>query len=110
MIVSEATRCRSIMRGLLDFARQSRVVKTPTDVGLLVRDVVDTMGMSLSAGTVTLRTEIEPALPILLLDGGQVRQMLVNPVQNGITSGERENPRVAWLRGFRPGDLLVLRV
>ena len=33
MIVSEANRCRSIMRGLLDFARQSRVVKTPTDLG-----------------------------------------------------------------------------
>ncbi len=32
MIVSEANRCRSIMRGLLDFARQSRVVKTPTDL------------------------------------------------------------------------------
>ena len=34
MIVNEANRCRSIMRGLLDFARQSRVVKTPTDLGL----------------------------------------------------------------------------
>ena len=45
MIVNEANRCRSIMRGLLDFARQSRVVKAPTDVGALVRDLVDSMLM-----------------------------------------------------------------
>ena len=49
MIVTEANRCRSIMRGLLDFARQSRVVKTPTDLGLLVQDLVDTMNMKLGA-------------------------------------------------------------
>ena len=50
MIVSEANRCRTIMRGLLDFARQSRVVKAPTDIGMLIRDLVDTTIMKLGAG------------------------------------------------------------
>ncbi len=55
MIVNEANRCRSIMRGLLDFARQSRVVKTPTDLGLLVQDLVDSMNMKLGNGRVRVR-------------------------------------------------------
>ena len=49
MIVSEANRCRTIMRGLLDFARQSRVVKTPTDLGALVGEVAQAANLRLEA-------------------------------------------------------------
>jgi signal transduction histidine kinase/NAD-dependent dihydropyrimidine dehydrogenase PreA subunit len=120
MIVNEANRCRSIMRGLLDFARQSRVVKTPTDLGLLVRDLVDAMNMKLGNGPVRVRGEVEEGLPRLMLDGEQVRQMLVNLVQNGVDAVEaaavRGTPRTdvgevtvsAGLSESR--DLAVLRV
>jgi two-component system NtrC family sensor kinase len=113
MIVSEANRCRSIMRGLLDFARQSRVVKAPTDLPLLVNDLVDTMNMGLDGRAVRVRCEIEEGLPRLLLDGEQVRQMLVNLVQNGIdavqdTGRAGEVTVSAGLSASR--DLLVLRV
>jgi two-component system, NtrC family, sensor kinase len=121
MIVSEANRCRSIMRGLLDFARQSRVVKTPTDIGMLIRDLVDTTTMKLGAeAKVRIGCEIEEGLPRLLLDGEQIRQMLVNLVQNAIDAVES-----FAADGARPGyagnitisaglsesrDLLALRV
>jgi len=88
MIVSEANRCRTIMRGLLDFARQSRVVKTPMDLRRLVRDLVDTMNLKLDPKVVRVRCEIAPALPRLMLDADQVRQMLVNLIQNGIDAVE----------------------
>jgi signal transduction histidine kinase len=84
MIVNEANRCRSIMRGLLDFARQSRVVKAPTDVGILVRDLVDTTLMKLGDSLVRVRCEIEEGMPLVPLDAEQIRQMLENLVQNGI--------------------------
>ena len=88
MIVNEAIRCRSIMRGLLDFARQSRVVKTATDLGLLVQDLVDSMNMKLGDGPVRVKGVIEEGMPKVLLDAEQVRQMLVNLVQNGIDAVE----------------------
>ena len=108
MIVSEATRCRSIMRGLLDFARQSRVVKAPTDLGPLIRGIADTMNLKLAEapggsgadapggfaadvrgvgpGASSGRAVIEPGLPWATVDAEQIRQMLVNLVQNGIDS------------------------
>ncbi len=107
MIVSEATRCRSIMRGLLDFARQSRVVKAPTDLGPLIRGIADTMNLKLAeapggsgadapggfaadvrgvGASVRVRAVIEPGLPWATVDAEQIRQMLVNLVQNGIDS------------------------
>jgi signal transduction histidine kinase/NAD-dependent dihydropyrimidine dehydrogenase PreA subunit len=90
MIVSEAHRCRTIMRGLLDFARQSRVVKAPTDLGRLVHELADTMNLKLDPAVARVRCEIAPGLPRLMLDSDQVRQMLLNLVQNGIDSVEEK--------------------
>jgi signal transduction histidine kinase/iron only hydrogenase large subunit-like protein len=111
MIVSEANRCRSIMRGLLDFARQSRVVRAPTDLGLLVADLVDTMNMSIDGAPVRVRCEIEPGMPKLLLDADQVRQMLVNLVQNGIDAVGEQPGSITVSAGLSESrDLAVLRV
>ncbi len=113
MIVSEANRCRTIMRGLLDFARQSRVVKTATDIGVLVQDTVDTMAMNLTDGKVRLEAQVEPGLPRVFLDAGQIRQMLVNLVQNGIDAVEETGQpgAVTVSAGLSESrDLLVLRV
>ena len=93
MIVSEANRCRTIMRGLLDFARQTRVVKAATDLGSLVEDVAAAANLRLhegggAAAAIQVRTEVAVGLPRLLLDAQQVRQMLVNLVQNGIDAVE----------------------
>ena len=88
MIVNEANRCRYIMRGLLDFARQSRVVKAPTDLGMLIRDLVDSMLMKLGESPIRVRSEVQGGLPPLMLDAEQVRQMLANLVQNGVDAVE----------------------
>jgi signal transduction histidine kinase len=103
MIVSEANRCRTIMRGLLDFARQSRVVKTPTDLGRLMQELVDAMNVKLDPAVVRVRCEVAPGLPRLPLDSDQVRQMLLNLVQNGIDAVEE---RVAADAGG-PGEVVI---
>ncbi|MGO9308085.1 MAG: [Fe-Fe] hydrogenase large subunit C-terminal domain-containing protein [Spirochaetia bacterium] len=123
MIVSEANRCRTIMRGLLDFARQSRVVKTPTDLGQLVRELADTMNLKLDPRVVRVKCEIAPALPRLMLDSDQLRQMLVNLVQNGIdaveekaagsageekaASGAGEEDAASGAGGTGPGEVVI---
>ena len=84
MIASEATRCKSIVRGLLDFARQSRVHKTPVDVACLLEDVVRIMAPRLQGGEVRLEVEAQPGLAPVPLDEAQIKQLLVNLVSNGI--------------------------
>ena len=103
MIVSEANRCRTIMRGLLDFARQSRVVKTPTGLGRLVRELADAMNVKLDPAVAQVRCEVAPGLPLLPLDSDQVRQMLLNLVQNGIDAVEE------WVAADAggPGEVVI---
>ena len=88
MILDEATRCRTIMRGLLDFARQSRVVKEPADMGGLIREVMRNLRLKVGQRQVSLEEEIQPAMPPANVDADQIRQMLVNLVQNGIDAVE----------------------
>jgi two-component system cell cycle sensor histidine kinase/response regulator CckA len=112
MIVNEANRCRSIMRGLLDFARQSRVVKTPTDLGLIARDLADSMNMKLDESAIRVRAEVQDGMPRVSADGEQIRQMLVNLVQNGIDAinGAGGGEVVVSVGLSESGDLAVLRV
>jgi len=116
MIVSEANRCRTIMRGLLDFARQTRVVKAATDLGALVTEVVRAANLRLeeAAGAgapvgLRVRAEVAPGLPSLLLDAQQIRQMLVNLVQNGIDAVEGRTPACApaCAPAREPGEVVV---
>jgi len=90
MIVSEAVRCKDIVRGLLDFARQSRVSKAPTDIGELVDEVVGiAQPRALEAG-VAVTGEVRGPMPVMMIDRMQVRQGLINLVTNAIdasTSG-----------------------
>jgi two-component system NtrC family sensor kinase len=86
MIVNEANRCRYIMRGLLDFARQSRVVKAPTDLRALILDAVDSLASK--SGGIKVTADVHEELPAVMADAEQLRQMLVNLVQNGIDAVE----------------------
>jgi len=99
MILSEATRCRNIMRGLLDFARQSRVAKEPADLGALIDEVVENMSRKVEGDSIGIRSMVQPGLPTMNIDADQVRQMLINLVQNGIDAvggpGRAAEPREA---------------
>lgn len=95
MIVNEATRCKKIVRGLLDFARQSRVSKAPTDIAAIIEDVITVMEPRAETAHVTLKSEIEPGLPTMMVDGDQVKQMVVNLVRNGIEAVKTPGGEVA---------------
>lgn len=84
MIVNEATRCKNIVRGLLDFARQSRLSKAPTDLGLLIQDVLSIETPRAEAKHVRLTGHVQEGLPTMMIDPNQIKQMLVNLVDNAI--------------------------
>jgi len=108
MIADEGTRCKNIVRGLLDFARQSRVSKAPTDVAVLADDVVAIMKPKAEEVGARLTTEVEDALPTMMIDADQVKQMLVNLVQNGLDAvAEGGEVAVSARRGDRPDTVEI---
>ncbi len=84
LLVDEATRTRRIVRDLLDFARQRPPERHATSIATLIDSVVTLQSYHLGSGRIELEMEVEPDLPPVELDRGQLQQVLVNLTQNAI--------------------------
>jgi two-component system NtrC family sensor kinase len=79
LIVDQANRCKKIISGLLNFARQSRVVRQPTDLGELVRDVLRTFPRE---EDVEIVVDDQLGDPVAEIDADQIVQVLSNLLAN----------------------------
>lgn len=79
LIVDQANRCKRIISGLLNFARQSRVVRQPTDLPKLVTDVLRTIPAD---DVVSIAVVDRLADPVAEIDSDQIVQVLVNLISN----------------------------
>lgn len=85
MITEQADRCKKIVAGLLHFARQNKVCRTPVDI----REIVNqTMHAITLPEQVTLRLEHEPSDPIAEVDRDQIVQVLTNLITNAVAAME----------------------
>ena len=84
MILREATRCKGIVGGLLDFARQNKVCRRPVDVAGLLRDATELVRVQLPDAAVDYRIDVPANMPACTLDEDQMKQVLVNLVRNAV--------------------------
>jgi two-component system NtrC family sensor kinase len=78
-IVDQANRCKRIISGLLNFARQSRVLRQPTDVAELVDKTIRT-APAVDGVIVTVDNQLSD--PIADIDPDQMVQVLTNLYTN----------------------------
>ncbi len=81
-IVSETLRCRNIVKGLLDFARQTKPQRTLINMNEVVDEVLNLVRNQASFRSVRVTTELDPDLPTILADNDQMRQVMLNIVLN----------------------------
>jgi two-component system NtrC family sensor kinase len=87
-IAQETERVRKIVKGLLDFSRQTELDREPTDVNRLVRFAISLVeNQSLIKG-VTLNFEPGEGLPQLTLDRNQMQSVLLNIIINALDATE----------------------
>jgi two-component system NtrC family sensor kinase len=81
-IVDETLRCRKIVKGLLDFARQTKPQKQQLDLNKVTEDVLALVRNQASFHNIAIRTELDPDLPPVLADADQMRQVVLNIILN----------------------------
>jgi two-component system NtrC family sensor kinase len=82
VIVRETKRCREIVRGLLDFARQLPPKLQPADLNDVARRAVAIVMNQLSLSRVSLDLQLDPDLPAVQADDNQLQQVIVNLMLN----------------------------
>jgi two-component system NtrC family sensor kinase len=81
LIEQETQRCTSIVRGLLDFARERELKLTDTDVNAAVAEALVLIRNQVALQNITLDQDLAP-LPAVQADFGQIRQALLNVLIN----------------------------
>ena len=82
LIVKEATRASAVVRGLLDFSRETRPQKRPCHINELVLHTLSLIeGQTVFRGIQILKN-LYPQLPLVLLDTNQVQQVFINILLN----------------------------
>jgi nitrogen-specific signal transduction histidine kinase len=103
-IVDQANRCKRIISGLLNFARQNRVVRQPTNVSELVDKVIRTAP---TADNVAVTVEDRLSDPVAEIDADQIVQVLTNlftnaqqamPNGGSMTIGLTDDPDTVTIR------------
>ncbi len=81
-IVDETLRCRKIVKGLLDFARQTKPQKKVLNINKIAEDVLVLIRNQASFQNITIQTELDPLLPSIYADADQMRQVVLNIALN----------------------------
>jgi signal transduction histidine kinase len=84
LVMREANRARSVVRRLLDFARQREVVRTRADLNEIVDDVVVLTKHLLLTSGVELRLNLASDIPWAFIDRNQIKQVLINLINNAM--------------------------
>ncbi|MBW2039453.1 MAG: cache domain-containing protein [Deltaproteobacteria bacterium] len=87
--IAESTeRVRKIVKGLLDFSRQTKLDQEPTDVNRLVRTAVLPMENQALIKGVGIKFNPGENLPMLTLDRSQLQSVLINIIINALDATE----------------------
>jgi two-component system NtrC family sensor kinase len=81
-ILKAALRCRKIVQSLLSFARREQSERKLVCLNRLIEMVLEIVGYSLRTNNIEVVTQLEPNLPLALVDGGQIQQVLLNIINN----------------------------
>ncbi len=80
-IKKAAMRARDLVKQILVFSRQGEIAKSPMQVGLIIKEVVQMMRATLPS-TIELKTHISTQAGSILGDPTQIHQVLVNLCTN----------------------------
>jgi two-component system NtrC family sensor kinase len=81
-IVNETLRCRKIVKGLLDFSRQTKPQRTLLDLNQVVEDTLSLVRNQTVFRNTRIVYDLDPHLPTVLADADQMRQVVLNIVLN----------------------------
>ncbi|MGA1867917.1 MAG: cache domain-containing protein [bacterium] len=81
-IVKQATRCKDIIRGLLDFAREREPEKKIFQINLILRESISLVQIQSLFHNIEISENLNENLPLTLVDPSQIQQVFMNIIIN----------------------------
>lgn len=99
-IIEDGIRASEVIRRIRALAKKGEIEMVPVDINDIVKEVIALVTRELVSHQVSFRTELTPALPVILGDRVQLQQVITNLVMNGIEAMQtvRDRPRELVIR------------
>jgi two-component system NtrC family sensor kinase len=81
-VVHQTQRCRDIVRGLLEFSRQSRMGADLADLNKILEDTLALISRQAAFFNVTVVKEYDPQLPAVMANSSELQQVFINVLVN----------------------------
>ena len=82
VIVRETIRSREIVKGLLDFSRQSVPKKHKADINKIIKSAIEVVASQLVLKQIVLDARLDNPLPEAMVDANQIQQVVINLLVN----------------------------
>ena len=106
LVIKETKRCATIIRRLLDFAREKTPEKRFSDLNVLIQDTVKLISQSAQVASIDLVLDLDEHLPTVWIDEDLIRQVIMNMLvnaQHAIESGGTISTPASRTRAVEPG-------
>ncbi|MFA3782394.1 sensor histidine kinase [Melioribacteraceae bacterium 4301-Me] len=94
VIVRETMRSREIVRGLLDFARQSTPKKTKININEIIDRALSVVNNQLRLNNVIIEKNYDDKLPSITADANQMQQVFINLLVNANDSISKDGGKI----------------
>jgi len=82
VIRDETLRCRGIVRGILDFARDSKAERTLADLNTIIEESLRILEKHVTFQNIRIVKDLAPDLPWVQVDAGEIRSVINNLAVN----------------------------
>jgi len=83
-VIRQTERCRDIVKGLLEFSRQSKGNTEPVDLNKVLEDTLSLVGKQALFFNIDVNCRLEPELPPVVADRSQFQQVFINILMNAV--------------------------
>lgn len=105
----EAHRMKRIVDGLLRFARQNNPASRAADLDAALRDVIQLREFHLRKLDITVETQLDPKLPPIAIGEDELKQVLLNLLNNSMDAVEDSAQRLIQIRASRQQNTVVIQ-
>mgnify|MGYP001824605626 CR=1 FL=1 len=81
-IAREADRCKTIVKGLLDFARQTKPERTESNINHVLNEVIALLEQQHIFRNISIVKDESKSIPLVEIDVGQIQEVFMNLILN----------------------------
>lgn len=108
-VQKSAERCQKIVQALLSFARRHKPERKAVCVNSLIEAALEILSYQLRTSNIQVTTQLDPRLPLAMVDPHQIQQVFLNLINNARQAIEAHLPK-GWIKITSSANGQVVRV